>query len=56
MGEAEFLWSYDPSQYERPSVAVDLILMSVVEGAPAALLVRRDEHPPPRAGCSQTSR
>ncbi len=45
MSEAEFLQAYDPGQYERPSVAVDLILMSVVEGAPAALLVRRDEHP-----------
>jgi 8-oxo-dGTP diphosphatase len=45
MGEADFLSAYDASQYERPSVAVDLILMSVVEGAPAALLVHRDEHP-----------
>lgn len=45
MSEAEFLQAYDPGQYERPSVSVDLILMSVVEGAPAALLVRRDEHP-----------
>jgi 8-oxo-dGTP diphosphatase len=45
MSEAEFLKAYDPGQYERPSVAVDLILMSVVEGAPAALLIRRDEHP-----------
>ena len=45
MGETEFLTSYDPTAYERPSVAVDLVLMSVVEGAPAALLIRRDEHP-----------
>jgi 8-oxo-dGTP diphosphatase len=45
MSEAEFLESYDPGRFERPSVAVDLILMSVVEGTPAALLVRRDEHP-----------
>jgi 8-oxo-dGTP diphosphatase len=45
MTEAEFIESYDPSLYERPSVAVDLILMSVVGGAPAALLVRRDAHP-----------
>lgn len=45
MSEAEFLTSYDPARYERPSVAVDLILMSVVEGAPAALLMRREEHP-----------
>ncbi len=45
MGEAEFLTNYNPTQYERPSVSVDLILMSVVEGAPSALLIRRDEHP-----------
>ena len=45
MGETEFLTNYNPTRYERPSVAVDLILMSVVDGAPAALLIRRDEHP-----------
>jgi 8-oxo-dGTP diphosphatase len=43
--EAEFLAGYDPSQYDRPSVTVDLVLMSIVEGAPAALLIQRDEHP-----------
>ncbi|TVV76230.1 NUDIX hydrolase [Sphingomonas solaris] len=45
MSEAEFLETYDPARYERPSVAVDLVLMSVVEGATAALLLRRDDHP-----------
>ncbi len=45
MDEAEFLKAYDAGRYERPSVAVDLILMSVVDGAPAALLVRREGHP-----------
>ncbi|GLK57645.1 8-oxo-dGTP diphosphatase [Methylopila capsulata] len=45
MTEAEFLEGYDPGVHERPSVAVDLILMSVVGGRPAALLLRRDEHP-----------
>ena len=45
MGEAEFLTNYNPTKYERPAVAVDLILMSVVQGAPSALLIRRDEHP-----------
>ncbi|WP_093664495.1 NUDIX hydrolase [Sphingomonas gellani] len=34
--------SFDPSGYDRPSVTVDLVLMSVVDGAPAALLMRRD--------------
>ncbi|MFC7053311.1 NUDIX domain-containing protein [Hansschlegelia quercus] len=45
MTGVEFLRSYDPEEYERPSVAVDLILMSIVHGKPAALLLRRDEHP-----------
>jgi len=43
--EAAFLSAYDPERYARPAVAVDLVLMSVVEGAPAALLIRRDAHP-----------
>ncbi|HEX5184052.1 MAG TPA: NUDIX domain-containing protein [Allosphingosinicella sp.] len=45
MDEREFLEAYDAERFERPSVAVDLLLMSVVEGGLAALLVRRDEHP-----------
>lgn len=45
MTEHEFLASYDPNAFERPSVTVDLVLMSVVDGAPAALLRRRYEHP-----------
>ena len=45
MDESTFLQAYDPTAYEPLSVAVDLILMSVVDGAPAALLVRRAEHP-----------
>jgi len=45
MDEAAFLKSYDPTDYARPSLAVDLILMSIVQGKPAALLIRRDEHP-----------
>lgn len=45
MNEASFLDQYDPAAYEKPSVAVDLVLMSIVDGAPAVLLVRRDAHP-----------
>ncbi|OSZ63142.1 NUDIX hydrolase [Sphingomonas sp. IBVSS2] len=45
MDEAAFLESYDPAVFERPSVAVDLILMSVVDGVPVVLLARRDQHP-----------
>lgn len=48
MDEAAFLDSYDPAVFERPSITVDLILASVVDGAPAVLLHRRDE--PPFAG------
>jgi 8-oxo-dGTP diphosphatase len=45
MNETAFLQSYDPNAFERPSVTVDLVLMSIVDGAPAALLMRRDAHP-----------
>jgi len=45
MDEAEFLNGYDASPYERPSVAVDLVLMSLAGDSLAALLMRRDEHP-----------
>jgi ADP-ribose pyrophosphatase YjhB (NUDIX family) len=45
MNEANYLASYDASAFERLSVAVDLVLMSVAGGAPAALLTRREEHP-----------
>jgi 8-oxo-dGTP diphosphatase len=44
-GEAAFLASYDPSQYPRPSVAVDLVLATVYEREMRVLLVRRAEHP-----------
>ena len=43
--EAEFLAGYDPSVYERPSLTVDVALLSVVDDALATLLVRRAEHP-----------
>lgn len=45
MDEAAFLESYDADAYERLPVTVDLILMSVIDGAPAVLLTRRDQHP-----------
>jgi 8-oxo-dGTP diphosphatase len=45
MDEAEYLERYDPTAFERPSVAIDLVLMSVVDGVPAVLLIQRDEHP-----------
>ncbi len=46
--DRRFLAGYDPSRYERPSLAVDVALVSAAEGALHALLVRRDE--PPQRG------
>jgi 8-oxo-dGTP diphosphatase len=43
--ETEFLKSYDAAAFDRPSVAVDLVLMGIVDEAPVALLIRRDDHP-----------
>jgi ADP-ribose pyrophosphatase YjhB (NUDIX family) len=40
-----FLASYDPAAYERPSVTVDLALLSVLDGALHALLMRRTQPP-----------
>src|SRR5687767_13813263 len=43
--EQEFLAAYDASRYPRPSVTVDVVLLTVRDGALWAVLVRRDEHP-----------
>ncbi len=43
--EAEFLARYDPGAYERSAVTVDLVLLGLRDGRPAALLRRRDQHP-----------
>jgi 8-oxo-dGTP diphosphatase len=43
--EAEFLQAYDPTVYPRPSVAVDLVLMTVRDGGLAVLLQQRREYP-----------
>lgn len=43
--EQAFLAAYDPSQFDRPSVAVDIALLSAFDGALHALLLRRDQHP-----------
>jgi len=45
MSEAEFLQAYDPQAFPRPSVAVDLVLMTVVRGRLITLLQRRQDHP-----------
>lgn len=43
--DAAFLEAYDPSAYERPSVAVDVVLLTVDRGALCTLVVRRDQPP-----------
>jgi len=43
--EREFLNQYDAAQYERPSVTVDLVLMSVLKGELHVLLLRREQMP-----------
>jgi 8-oxo-dGTP diphosphatase len=40
-----FLASYDPAAYQRPSVTVDLALLSVRDGTLHALLMRRTQPP-----------
>jgi 8-oxo-dGTP diphosphatase len=46
--DARFLATYDASAFERPSVAVDVALVTVHDGALATLLLRRAE--PPQRG------
>ena len=43
--EQTFLATYDPAAFERPSVTVDLVLMSVLDGALHGLLMRRAQQP-----------
>lgn len=43
--EKEFLAAYDASGFDRPSVAVDVVLLSAAEGHLWALLLARDSHP-----------
>jgi 8-oxo-dGTP diphosphatase len=43
--ELAFLAAYDASRFPRPSVSVDVVLLTVRDGAVWTLLRRRDEHP-----------
>ena len=43
--EQAFLAGYDPSAFERPSVTVDVVLLSPLEGHLHTLLIRRPDHP-----------
>lgn len=43
-----FLQSYDPAAYPRPSVTVDMVVFTLLEGRPlrlGVLLIRRGDHP-----------
>lgn len=43
--EAKFLEAYRPADFPRPSVAVDLVILTVVDRDLRVLLVKRNEHP-----------
>ncbi len=43
--ERAFLDAYDPAVFERPSLAVDVALLSVIDGGLEVALVERGEHP-----------
>lgn len=43
--EKEFLSSYNKNEYEKPSVAVDLLVFTVKDDRLKIVLVRRNEHP-----------
>lgn len=45
MNERHFLEGYDETRYRHPSVTVDLVLMTVKDGALQALLQQRSQHP-----------
>jgi 8-oxo-dGTP diphosphatase len=45
-GEQQFLAQYRPEDFRRPSVAVDIVVLTVTANAQlSVLLVRRNEHP-----------
>lgn len=43
--EQQFLDDYDASAFERPSVATDVVVMTVADGALRALIIQRELHP-----------
>jgi 8-oxo-dGTP diphosphatase len=43
--EAAFLASYTPGKFPRPSVTVDLVVLTILDGVLSILLVARGEHP-----------
>ena len=45
LSEDEYLSTYDPGRFERPSVTVDVVLLTASEGSLFTTLVRRRAHP-----------
>ncbi len=43
--EKQFLESYRPGDYPRPSVTVDLVIFTIIDARLVVLLVKRKEHP-----------
>ncbi len=43
--EAAFLAAYAPGKFPRPSVTVDLVVLTILDGVLSILLVARGEHP-----------
>ncbi len=43
--EAQFLADYDPSHFDRPSVAVDVVVLAARADMLETVVVRRNEHP-----------
>ncbi|MBL8915153.1 MAG: hypothetical protein JNM17_30895, partial [Archangium sp.] len=42
--EKQFLERYRPKDYPRPSVAVDLVIFTIIDAQLRVLLVKRQEH------------
>ena len=43
--EKQFLEKYRPKDYPRPSVAVDLVIFTIIDAQLRVLVVKRQEHP-----------
>ncbi len=45
ISEKQFLEQYSSEHYEKPSVAVDMVLFTIVDDALKCALIKREEHP-----------
>ena len=43
--ELEFLSRYEPSDYPRPAVTVDVVVLTIVDTQLKVLLIQRKQHP-----------